>query len=180
MMLYSNWSFCIVCIFIYHNHIFHLFIMFLRSWVCYFAEVGLLKMGVMSRQVLPVCSICCVCCPSLRARSRHPVKRYKQLLADIFPRSQVLLTRISTLIIGYRNLCTCVWNCVFKTHNHESASVWQTMWNSICKTQSRTHSKTRTDDCYAIFCHLVLWIMPLCPLLNLHSVTTEKFNNLNL
>ncbi|KAI3704200.1 hypothetical protein L1987_74415 [Smallanthus sonchifolius] len=45
-------------------------------------------MGVMSRRVLPVCSILCVCCPSLRARSRHPVKRYKKLLADIFPRSQ--------------------------------------------------------------------------------------------
>ncbi|XP_071739932.1 protein SEMI-ROLLED LEAF 2-like [Rutidosis leptorrhynchoides] len=45
-------------------------------------------MGVMSRRVLPVCSYLCVCCPSLRARSRHPVKRYKNLLADIFPRSQ--------------------------------------------------------------------------------------------
>ncbi|KAK9078734.1 hypothetical protein SSX86_002791 [Deinandra increscens subsp. villosa] len=45
-------------------------------------------MGVISRRVLPVCSILCVCCPSLRARSRHPVKRYKKLLADIFPRSQ--------------------------------------------------------------------------------------------
>ncbi|KAL8240142.1 hypothetical protein R6Q59_013497 [Mikania micrantha] len=45
-------------------------------------------MGVMSRRVLPVCSFLCVCCPSLRARSRHPVKRYKKLLAEIFPRSQ--------------------------------------------------------------------------------------------
>ncbi|KAJ0781265.1 hypothetical protein HanPI659440_Chr06g0247331 [Helianthus annuus] len=45
-------------------------------------------MGVISRRVIPVCSILCVCCPSLRARSRHPVKRYKKLLADIFPRSQ--------------------------------------------------------------------------------------------
>ncbi|KAI3723549.1 hypothetical protein L2E82_35202 [Cichorium intybus] len=49
---------------------------------------NLKKMGVISRRVLPLCSICCVCCPTLRARSRHPVKRYKTLLAEIFPRSQ--------------------------------------------------------------------------------------------
>ncbi|KAI3770464.1 hypothetical protein L6452_01598 [Arctium lappa] len=29
----------------------------------------------------------CVCCPSLRSRSRQPVKRYKKLLAEIFPKS---------------------------------------------------------------------------------------------
>lgn len=47
-------------------------------------------MGVMSRRVLPACgNICFFCCPSLRVRSRHPVKRYKQMLADIFPRNQV-------------------------------------------------------------------------------------------
>ncbi|XP_056857578.1 protein SEMI-ROLLED LEAF 2-like, partial [Raphanus sativus] len=46
-------------------------------------------MGVMSRRVLPACgNICFFCCPSLRVRSRHPVKRYKQMLADIFPRNQ--------------------------------------------------------------------------------------------
>ncbi|MFS7924529.1 hypothetical protein Hanom_Chr03g00273661 [Helianthus anomalus] len=45
-------------------------------------------MGVMSRRVLPVCSNLCIFCPSMRARSRQPVKRYKKLLADIFPRSQ--------------------------------------------------------------------------------------------
>ncbi|KAI8002825.1 hypothetical protein LOK49_LG08G02081 [Camellia lanceoleosa] len=45
-------------------------------------------MGVMSRRVLPVCGKVCFFCPSLRARSRQPVKRYKKLLADIFPRSQ--------------------------------------------------------------------------------------------
>ncbi|KAL8098183.1 hypothetical protein AgCh_031087 [Apium graveolens] len=45
-------------------------------------------MGVMSRRVVPVCSNMCFFCPSLRARSRHPVKRYKKLLADIFPPSQ--------------------------------------------------------------------------------------------
>lgn len=46
-------------------------------------------MGVMSRRVLPVCGSLCVFCPSLRARSRQPVKRYKKLIADIFPRHQV-------------------------------------------------------------------------------------------
>ncbi|KAG5046898.1 hypothetical protein JHK86_016304 [Glycine max] len=29
----------------------------------------------------------CVCCPALRSRSRQPVKRYRKLLADIFPKS---------------------------------------------------------------------------------------------
>nr|XP_043627511.1 protein SEMI-ROLLED LEAF 2 [Erigeron canadensis] len=45
-------------------------------------------MGVMSRKVLPVCSNLCIFCPAMRARSRQPVKRYKKLLAEIFPRSQ--------------------------------------------------------------------------------------------
>ncbi|CAI8613977.1 unnamed protein product [Vicia faba] len=44
--------------------------------------------GVVSRQVLPVCGSLCFFCPSLRARSRQPVKRYKKLIADIFPRNQ--------------------------------------------------------------------------------------------
>ncbi|KAJ0972332.1 hypothetical protein J5N97_020291 [Dioscorea zingiberensis] len=42
----------------------------------------------MSRRVLPVCGRLCFFCPSLRARSRQPVKRYKKLLADAFPKSQ--------------------------------------------------------------------------------------------
>ncbi|CAN6703168.1 unnamed protein product [Malus baccata var. baccata] len=46
-------------------------------------------MGVISRQVFPVCESLCFFCPALRARSRHPVKRYKQTLAEIFPRSPV-------------------------------------------------------------------------------------------
>ncbi|GER25875.1 EFR3-like protein [Striga asiatica] len=44
--------------------------------------------GVISRQVLPACGSLCVFCPSMRARSRQPVKRYKKLIVDIFPRSQ--------------------------------------------------------------------------------------------
>ncbi|KAK4272528.1 hypothetical protein QN277_021072 [Acacia crassicarpa] len=44
--------------------------------------------GVVSRQVLPACGNLCFFCPSLRARSRQPVKRYKKLIADIFPRNQ--------------------------------------------------------------------------------------------
>ncbi|KAI3746591.1 hypothetical protein L6452_09026 [Arctium lappa] len=63
-----------------------------RFMYYYFAEENnsenLEKMGVMSRRVLPLCSNLCFCCPALRARSRQPVKRYKKLLADIFPRSQ--------------------------------------------------------------------------------------------
>ncbi|XP_012828031.1 PREDICTED: protein EFR3 homolog cmp44E-like [Erythranthe guttata] len=44
--------------------------------------------GVISRQVLPACGSLCFFCPSMRARSRQPVKRYKKLISDIFPRSQ--------------------------------------------------------------------------------------------
>ncbi|CAB4268128.1 unnamed protein product [Prunus armeniaca] len=46
-------------------------------------------MGVISRQVFPVCESLCFFCPALRARSRHPgQKRYdRELLAEIFPRS---------------------------------------------------------------------------------------------
>ncbi|XP_027918303.1 uncharacterized protein LOC114177223 isoform X2 [Vigna unguiculata] len=51
-------------------------------------KVGNKVSGVISRQVLPVCGNLCVFCPALRARSRQPVKRYKKLIADIFPRNQ--------------------------------------------------------------------------------------------
>ncbi|KAA8518182.1 hypothetical protein F0562_015656 [Nyssa sinensis] len=39
-------------------------------------------------QVLPACGSLCFFCPAMRSRSRQPVKRYKKLIADIFPRSQ--------------------------------------------------------------------------------------------
>ncbi|PAN03982.1 hypothetical protein PAHAL_1G032700 [Panicum hallii] len=44
--------------------------------------------GVVSRKVLPACGGLCYLCPSLRARSRQPVKRYKKIIADIFPSAQ--------------------------------------------------------------------------------------------
>ncbi|MBA0635318.1 hypothetical protein Godav_000057 [Gossypium davidsonii] len=44
--------------------------------------------GVISRQVMPACGSLCFFCPSLRTRSRQPVKRYKVLIADIFPRKK--------------------------------------------------------------------------------------------
>nr|CAB3445568.1 unnamed protein product [Digitaria exilis] len=44
--------------------------------------------GVVSRKVLPACGGLCYLCPSLRPRSRQPVKRYKKIIADIFPSSQ--------------------------------------------------------------------------------------------
>ncbi|KNA16475.1 hypothetical protein SOVF_088690 [Spinacia oleracea] len=44
--------------------------------------------GVISRQVLPACGSLCFFCPGLRARSRQPVKRYKKMIADIFPKTQ--------------------------------------------------------------------------------------------
>ncbi|OIV99681.1 hypothetical protein TanjilG_17491 [Lupinus angustifolius] len=45
-------------------------------------------MSVISRNIWPVCGSLCCFCPALRERSRHPIKRYKKLLADIFPRAQ--------------------------------------------------------------------------------------------
>lgn len=44
-------------------------------------------MGAMSKRIMPVCDSLCICCPAMRPRSRHPVKRYKNLLADIFPKN---------------------------------------------------------------------------------------------
>ncbi|CAI0459623.1 unnamed protein product [Linum tenue] len=44
-------------------------------------------MGIISRKIIPSCGTMCVCCPALRSRSRQPVKRYKKLLAEIFPKS---------------------------------------------------------------------------------------------
>ncbi|KAJ9543772.1 hypothetical protein OSB04_023479 [Centaurea solstitialis] len=43
--------------------------------------------GLVSRQVLPACGNLCFFCPALTTRSRQPVKRYKKLISDIFPRS---------------------------------------------------------------------------------------------
>lgn len=43
--------------------------------------------GMVSRQVMPVCGSLCFFCPALTTRSRQPVKRYKKLISDIFPRS---------------------------------------------------------------------------------------------
>ncbi|CAL1353258.1 unnamed protein product [Linum trigynum] len=44
--------------------------------------------GVLSRQVLPACGSLCFFCPALRARSRQPIKRYKKLISEIFPKNQ--------------------------------------------------------------------------------------------
>ncbi|XP_015874915.3 protein SEMI-ROLLED LEAF 2 isoform X2 [Ziziphus jujuba] len=44
-------------------------------------------MGIISRKIFPACGSMCVCCPSLRSSSRKPVKRYKKLLSEIFPKS---------------------------------------------------------------------------------------------
>ncbi|KAL6873648.1 hypothetical protein ACP4OV_013730 [Aristida adscensionis] len=45
-------------------------------------------MGVISQKVLPACGSLCYFCPALRARSRQPIKRYKKILAEIFPKTQ--------------------------------------------------------------------------------------------
>jgi hypothetical protein len=45
------------------------------------------QMGFLSAKLLPSCESMCVCCPALRPSSRRPVKRYKKLLAEIFPKT---------------------------------------------------------------------------------------------
>ena len=47
------------------------------------------QMGFLSAKLLPSCESMCVCCPALRPSSRRPVKRYKKLLAEIFPKTPV-------------------------------------------------------------------------------------------
>jgi hypothetical protein len=44
-------------------------------------------MGFMGAKLFPSCESMCVCCPALRPSSRRPVKRYKKLLAEIFPKT---------------------------------------------------------------------------------------------
>ncbi|XP_030967351.1 uncharacterized protein LOC115987882 [Quercus lobata] len=51
--------------------------------------ISLRKMGLISRKIFPTCESMCVCCPALRSSSRQPVKRYKKLLAEIFPKSLI-------------------------------------------------------------------------------------------
>ena len=67
------------------------------------------KMGVMLRRVLPICGKICFFYPSQWARSIQPVKQYKNLLADIFPRSQesiwLPLYRFYSIVMSlWRNL----------------------------------------------------------------------------
>ncbi|KAE9618925.1 hypothetical protein Lalb_Chr02g0147801 [Lupinus albus] len=46
-------------------------------------------MGIISRKIFPACGNMCVCCPALRSSSRQPVKRYRKLIADIFPKDEL-------------------------------------------------------------------------------------------
>ncbi|KAG0492014.1 hypothetical protein HPP92_005051 [Vanilla planifolia] len=43
-------------------------------------------MGFISRNFLPACENVCLCCPALKPSSRRPVKRYKKMLSEIFPK----------------------------------------------------------------------------------------------
>lgn len=60
-------------------------------------------MGGMSKGIMPVCDSLCVCCPGMRPRSRHPVKRYKNLLADIFPKNLVSAIWFLILVLDRRS-----------------------------------------------------------------------------
>lgn len=58
-------------------------------YVCVSCNYRCMWMGVVSRKILPACGSLCFLCPSLRTRSRQPVKRYKKMLSEIFPKSLV-------------------------------------------------------------------------------------------
>ena len=64
------------------------------------------EMGVISRKLFPACGSMCVCCPALRSRSRQPVKRYKKLIADIFPKSPVSMELYSLSLCSFG--CVCI------------------------------------------------------------------------
>lgn len=92
------------------------------SWHKFVVFAWRTKMGVMSRRVLPACGYLCCFCPSLRTRSRQPVKRYKKLLTDAFPRSPVsFLSNQETCIVlsfmafgveaSFQNCCGCASLC---------------------------------------------------------------------
>jgi hypothetical protein len=71
--------------------------------------------GVVSRKVLPACGGLCYLCPSLRARSRQPVKRYKKIIADIFPSAQVgdsLLPHVCLVYFHGSVWCLLAINCI--------------------------------------------------------------------
>ena len=67
--------------------------------------------GVISRQVLPACGSLCFFCPSMRARSRQPVKRYKKLIAEIFPRNQVCAFQVFRKFTHF--YCSNIWLIIF-------------------------------------------------------------------
>ncbi|KAJ6384639.1 hypothetical protein OIU78_027863 [Salix suchowensis] len=62
-------------------------VFFFLSLLFFLLSICFLEMGLISRNIFPACESMCVCCPALRSRSRQPVKRYKKLLAEIFPKS---------------------------------------------------------------------------------------------
>ena len=57
-------------------------------------------MGFLSAKLLPSCESMCVCCPALRPSSRRPVKRYKKLLAEIFPKTTVSIRAPRILLVA--------------------------------------------------------------------------------
>lgn len=86
---------------------------------------------MVSRQVLPVCGTLCFFCPALSTRSRQPIKRYKKLLRDIFPRSPVLSPSLNKLHFSFLMflgwfLCSppilCLYYCFCAWKNYMFAS----------------------------------------------------------
>lgn len=80
------------------------------------------KMGI-SHRIMPACDQLCVCCPAMRTRSRQPVKRYKKLISDSFPRSPVSLVQffifpflieLNLFVSNYFNLFILKWVLKFE------------------------------------------------------------------
>ncbi|KAI8556998.1 hypothetical protein RHMOL_Rhmol05G0299600 [Rhododendron molle] len=72
------------------------------------------RMGFISRKIFPACGSMCVCCPAMRSSSRRPVKRYKKLLAEIFPKSSFKFryhgSLVASLLVKFAHLCYIRWS----------------------------------------------------------------------
>lgn len=89
---------------------FYVFLLFFFVEALYFFDLVVFgemqEMGVISRKLFPACGSMCVCCPALRSRSRQPVKRYKKLIADIFPKSPVSMELYILSLCSFGCVCT--------------------------------------------------------------------------
>ncbi|KAM7500183.1 hypothetical protein LguiA_024597 [Lonicera macranthoides] len=104
--------------------------------------------GVISRQVLPACGSLCFFCPSIRPRSRQPVKRYKKLVKDILKEEEPNDRQIGKLCeyasknpLRIPRITTSLEQCCYKelrTENFRSVKIVMCIYRKLigtCKGQ---------------------------------------------